>query len=145
MKCILLMASLSVMISACASIEDKSIPVTTTALQHHNWELTHIDGELIAYSNKHQKPRLEIGENFTANGMAGCNNFFGQATLNENAEFRIEKMALTRKMCPEAEMIIERVMAETLSVWSEITLTPDSLTIKSPAHELILKLRDWVN
>lgn len=145
MKRIMPVVTLSVLMNACASIEEKSASVTVKNLQHHNWELTHIDGELISVQNKHQKPRLEIGEHFTANGMAGCNNFFGQAALNESGAFRIEKMGLTRKMCPEAEMKIEQVMTETLSVWSEITLTTDGLTIKSPAHELTLKLRDWVH
>lgn len=145
MKRILPVVTLSVLMSACASIEEKSASVTVKDLQHHNWELTHIDGELISVPNKHQKPRLEIGEHFTANGMAGCNNFFGQAALNESGAFRIEKMGLTRKMCPEAEMQIEQVMTETLSSWSEITLTPENLILKSPAHELTLRLRDWVN
>ena len=144
MKRILWLVALSVLFSACATVDDKSMPVTVKALQHHNWELTHINGEEVVLSALRNKPRLEIGENFTANGMAGCNNFFGQAELNEHGMFRVEKMALTRKMCPEAEMKIERVMAETLSVWSKITLTPDSLTIKGPAHELTLRLRDWV-
>ncbi|MFD2230761.1 META domain-containing protein [Alkalimarinus sediminis] len=145
MKRILSVVTLSVLMSACASIEEESNSVTVKALQHHNWELTHIDGELISVPNKQQKPRLEIGEHFTANGMAGCNNFFGQAALNENGAFRIEKMGLTRKMCPEADMKIEQVMTEVLSSWSEITLTPKNMILKSPTHELTLKLRDWVN
>lgn len=145
MKRILLVVTLSGLFTACASIENNSSLVTEKELQHHNWELTHIDGEVISFSREAQKPRLEIGENFTANGMAGCNKFFGQAALNEGGEFRIEKMGMTRKMCPEAEMQIEQVMTETLSAWSKITLTPENLTLKSSAHMLTFKLRDWVN
>ncbi|UZE94887.1 META domain-containing protein [Alkalimarinus alittae] len=144
MKRILIAVALTTLFTACATVDDKSVAVTVKSLQHHNWELTHVDGNTITYPEKTQKPRLEIGENFTANGLAGCNNFFGQAELNESGEFRIDKMAITKKMCSPSEMGIEQVMAETLSSWSQIILTPENLTLKGENHELRLKLRDWM-
>jgi heat shock protein HslJ len=117
--------------------------ITAQDLQHHNWQLVQIDGKNIA-AEERQAPRLEIGENLTANGNAGCNNFFGQAELKDN-QLRIEKMGMTMKMCMEDQMKIEKVMSETLSDWSDITLTNEGLVLKNADHELTFELRDWVN
>jgi heat shock protein HslJ len=80
----------------------------------------------------------------TANGNAGCNNFFGQAELNDN-QFRIEKMGMTMKMCDDASMGTEMAMSQVLTNWSDMTLTKDSLELKNDAHTLTFTLRDWVN
>ncbi|WP_250657744.1 META domain-containing protein [Alkalimarinus coralli] len=135
----------SFLVAACSTYDYSPIPVSVKALQHHNWELTHIDGKEIPVHKSHQRPRLEIGENFTANGLAGCNSFFGQASLRQGKEFRIEKMGLTRKMCPESVMEIEQAVSETLSSWSGISLTKERLTLTGQQHVLRFRLRDWVN
>ena len=135
--------SLPVLMTACASNGDNVKEITAQDLQHHNWQLVQIDGKNIA-AEERQAPRLEIGENLTANGNAGCNNFFGQAELKDN-QLRIEKMGMTMKMCMEDQMKIEKVMSETLSDWSDITLTNDGLVLKNADHELTFTLRDWVN
>lgn len=80
----------------------------------------------------------------TANGHAGCNNFFGQGELKDN-KFRIEKMGMTMKMCGEDAMNTEMTMSQVLTEWSDITLTKDSLELKNDAHTLTFTLRDWVN
>lgn len=49
------------------------------------------------------------------------------------------------KMCMEDQMKIENAMTQTLSNWSDITLTKDGLVLKSADHELTFTLRDWVN
>jgi heat shock protein HslJ len=80
----------------------------------------------------------------TANGNAGCNNFFGQGELKDG-QFRIEKMGMTMKMCPGAAMDIESTVSQTLSDWSEITVTQNGLELKGQAHTLTFELKDWVN
>ncbi|MCV3262860.1 META domain-containing protein [Vibrio harveyi] len=144
LKTLVAAISLPVLMTACASNGDNVKEITAQDLQqHHNWQLVQIDGKNIA-AEERQAPRLEIGENLTANGNAGCNNFFGQAELKDN-QLRIEKMGMTMKMCMEDQMKIEKVMSETLSDWSDITLTNDGLVLKNADHELTFTLRDWVN
>ncbi|EEZ82630.1 heat shock protein HslJ [Vibrio alginolyticus 40B] len=130
--------------TACASNGDDVKEITAQDLQHHNWELVQVDGKNIVLDEHQKAARLEIGENLTANGNAGCNNFFGQAELKNN-QLRIEKMGMTMKMCMEDQMKIENAMTQTLSNWSDITLTKDGLVLKSADHELTFTLRDWVN
>ncbi len=144
LKTLVTAISLPVLMTACASNGDDVKEITAQDLQHHNWELVQVDGKNIVLDENQKAARLEIGENLTANGNAGCNNFFGQAELKNN-QLRIEKMGMTMKMCMEDQMKIENAMTQTLSNWSEITLTKDGLVLKNADHELTFTLRDWVN
>ncbi|EPM6961936.1 META domain-containing protein [Vibrio alginolyticus] len=144
LKTLVTAISLPVLMTACASNGDDVKEITAQDLQHHNWELVQVDGKNIVLDEHQKVARLEIGENLTANGNAGCNNFFGQAELKNN-QLRIEKMGMTMKMCMEDQMKIENAMTQTLSNWSDITLTKDGLVLKSADHELTFTLRDWVN
>ncbi len=144
LKTLVTAISLPVLMTACASNGDDVKEITAQDLQHHNWELVQVDGKNIVLDEHQKAARLEIGENLTANGKAGCNNFFGQAELKNN-QLRIEKMGMTMKMCMEDQMKIENAMTQTLSNWSDITLTKDGLVLKSADHELTFTLRDWVN
>lgn len=144
LKTLVAAISLPVLMTACTSNGDNVKEITAQDLQHHNWELVQIDGNKIELTERQKAPRLEIGENLTANGNAGCNNFFGQAELKNN-QLRIEKMGMTMKMCIGDIMNIEKAMSTTLSEWSDITLTKDGLVLKSSEHELTFTLRDWVN
>ncbi|WNW07380.1 META domain-containing protein [Vibrio alginolyticus] len=144
LKTLVTAISLPVLMTACASNGDDVKEITAQDLRHHNWELVQVDGKNIVLDEHQKAARLEIGENLTANGNAGCNNFFGQAELKNN-QLRIEKMGMTMKMCMEDQMKIENAMTQTLSNWSDITLTKDGLVLKSADHELTFTLRDWVN
>ncbi|RJX70169.1 META domain-containing protein [Vibrio sinensis] len=141
-KTLLAAISLPVLMTACASNGDDVKTITAQDLQHHNWQLVSVDGKALPEQALTEAPRLEVGEKMTANGNAGCNNFFGQAELKDN-QFRIEKMALTMKMCMDAEMNVERAFSSTLSNWSDMTLTKDSLVLKNAEHTLTFKLNDW--
>ncbi|EGQ9517916.1 META domain-containing protein [Vibrio parahaemolyticus] len=144
LKTLVTAISLPVLMTACASNGDDVKEITAQDLQHHNWELVQVDGKNIVLDENQKAARLEIGENLTADGNAGCNNFFGQAELKNN-QLRIEKMGMTMKMCMEDQMKIENAMTQTLSNWSDITLTKDGLVLKNADHELTFTLRDWVN
>nr|WP_319536764.1 META domain-containing protein [uncultured Vibrio sp.] len=144
LKTLVAAISLPVLMTACASNGDNVKEITAQDLQHHNWELVQIDGKNLELTERQKAPRLEIGENLTANGNAGCNNFFGQAELKDN-QLRIEKMGMTMKMCVGDIMNVEKAMSATLSDWSDITLTKDGLVLKNADHELTFTLRDWMN
>jgi heat shock protein HslJ len=147
-KALLAAVVLPVLITACSaqnSNSEESVQVITPQdLQHHNWNLAKIDGQMISVEDKSQTPRLEVGENMTVNGNAGCNNYFGQGEL-EDGKFRVKQMGMTMKMCGDDAMNIEMSMSKTLSDWSEMTLTKESLVLKGSEHTLTFKLRDWVN
>ncbi|MGD8112735.1 META domain-containing protein [Vibrio sp. TRT 21S02] len=143
-KTLLAAITLPVLMTACASNGGDVKQITAQDLQHHNWELVSIDGKAIETSERQKAPRLEVGEKMTANGNAGCNNFFGQAELKNN-QFRIEKMGMTMKMCIGDIMDVEQTVANTLMEWSDMTLTKDGLVLKNDAHTLTFKLNDWKN
>lgn len=143
-KTLLAAISLPLIVTACASNGDGEKQITAQDLQHHNWELVSIDGNDIVLAERQTPPRLEVGEKMTANGNAGCNNFFGQAELKDN-QFRIEKMGMTMKMCVGEVMEIEQAFGQTLSDWSDMTLTKETMTLKNTNHTLTFKLSDWKN
>lgn len=143
-KKLLVAISLPVLMTACASSGDNVKQITAQDLQHHNWQLVQIDGKEVTNADKQKAPRLEIGEKMMASGNAGCNNFFGQAELKDN-QFRIEKMGMTMMMCVGDVMDTEQAFSQTLSDWSDITVTKDGLTLKNDVHTLTFTLRDWVN
>ncbi len=126
------------------SVSNAKVEVSAASLQHHNWELTQIDGKSINLPDDFSAPNIEIGESFTANGNAGCNRYFGQAELKGD-QFRIDKMASTMMMCPQEAMELEAVMTAVLGDWSTITLTKQELKLKNNKYTLTFKLRDWVN
>ncbi|AIW13792.1 META domain-containing protein [Vibrio europaeus] len=143
-KTLLAAITLPLVVTACASNGDDVKQITAQDLQHHNWELVSIDGEAVVADSRQNPPRLEIGEKMTANGNAGCNNFFGQAELKDN-QFRIEKMGMTMKMCVGDVMDVEQAFGQTLSDWSDMTLTQDTMVLKNDVHTLTFKLNDWKN
>ncbi|EMW7173118.1 META domain-containing protein [Vibrio fluvialis] len=142
-KSLLAAMAMPVLLAACASNGD-DVQITATDLQHHNWQLTQIDGQDIVKNEHYDAPRLEIGEKMMASGNAGCNNFFGQAELKDN-RLRIEKMGMTMKMCIGDVMDNEQAVSQSLMDWNDVTLTKDTLTLKNDVHTLTFTLREWVN
>ncbi|WP_032079942.1 META domain-containing protein [Vibrio fluvialis] len=142
-KSLLAAMAMPVLLAACASNGD-DVQITATDLQHHNWQLTQIDGQDIVKNEHYDAPRLEIGEKMMASGNAGCNNFFGQAELKDN-RLRIEKMGMTMKMCIGDVMDTEQAVSQSLMDWNDVTLTKETLTLKNDIHTLTFTLREWVN
>ncbi|MBL4276696.1 META domain-containing protein [Vibrio fluvialis] len=142
-KSLLAAMAMPVLLAACASNGD-DVQITVTDLQHHNWQLTQIDGQDIVKNEHYDAPRLEIGEKMMASGNAGCNNFFGQAELKDN-RLRIEKMGMTMKMCIGDVMDTEQAVSQSLMDWNDVTLTKETLTLKNDVHTLTFTLREWVN
>ncbi len=133
--------TIPVLISACSSMHRAQIH--TQDLQHHKWELVKIDGKDVILKENEKLPTLEIGENLMANGNAGCNNFFGQGELKDD-RFRIEHIAMTMQMCSDNAMQSEQAVSQTLSNWSDVTLSKETLTLRNDKHTLTYSLSDWV-
>ncbi|MBD1556438.1 META domain-containing protein [Vibrio sp. S9_S30] len=143
MKKQLALIALPVILAACTSNGDASV-VTKEDLQHHHWILAQVDGQDYVQPERGTPPSIEVGEEMTVNGFAGCNGYFGQGELKDG-RFRVDGMGMTMMMCSDEMMNIEQVMSDTLSEWSDITLTDNTLTLKNNKHQVTFKLRDWVN
>ncbi len=145
MKKLLAVTTLPLLLAACQSTGGKDLMTTMISasdLQHHNWVLTQINGNDIVTPGKMQPPHLEIGENLSANGNAGCNNFFGQVEIKEN-KLRIAQMGMTMKMCINNVMKTESTFSKVLSDWSEVSLTKENMTLTNAEYSLTFELSDW--
>lgn len=139
-KSLLAAITLPVLLTACASNGD-DVHISATDLQHHNWQLTQIDGQVIKNNPRLEAPRLEIGDKMMASGNAGCNNFFGKAELEDN-RLRIEKMGMTMKMCIGDVMDTEQAVSQSLSEWNDVTLSGQTMTLTNDVHTLTYTLKD---
>ncbi|GAD79152.1 META domain-containing protein [Vibrio ezurae] len=147
----LLLSACSTMTSNEAAMQNHSkveqsdiLQVNESALQHHHWVLTQIDGKPLTVNEHFNAPTLEVGEKMAANGSAGCNNFFGQSELDGN-NFRIEQIGATMKMCPDDVMLTEMLYLKSLAQWNQLTLTANEMQLKNAEHTLTFTLKDWVN
>ena len=76
-----------------------------------------------------------------ATGHAGCNNFFGQAQLNDN-QLMLKNMGMSQKMCFGDVMKTEKILSRLLSDWSDITLSEEYLELDNGTHTLTFKMND---
>lgn len=135
MKIAILSASV-LLLSACSSTPT----VVSSDLQHHHWNLSAIDGVAISSAIKSD---LEIGEHFTINGLAGCNRFFGSATLEKN-RLVAEPLASTMMACPPPEQAVEDAVMQTLGKGAIVNNTGTELELVGDKHTLTYTLADWM-
>ena len=64
--------ALPVLVTSCAS--HMNTPPTAQDLAHHRWVLVNINGDN-PFDVGDKRATLEIGENLSVNGNAGCNGF----------------------------------------------------------------------
>ncbi|EFP95418.1 META domain-containing protein [Vibrio caribbeanicus] len=138
-KSLLTALALPVLVTSCAS--HMNTPPTAQDLAHHRWVLVNINGDN-PFDVGDKRATLEIGENLSVNGNAGCNGFFGEAELS-GEKFRVKNMAMTRKMCFGDIMDTEQAFSQTLSDWSNIIINKDSMILNGDTHTLTFKLDDW--
>lgn len=124
--------ALPLALTACSSIQK-------TDLQHHHWNLVSIDGQAISADIKSD---LEIGEGFRINGLAGCNRYFGDATL-EGKKLVAPQLATTLMACHGEADTVERAVLNTLQS-AKIVLKPQGLELVGEKHKLVYKLADWM-
>ena len=124
---------------------DKPRIVTEGDLQHHRWVLESINGNRINAERLDNKvPELEIGEQMQASGNAGCNRFFGTATLRED-RFIIDPVATTRMLCQPEQNDIENQFVPLLGQESIISIDADkNLFLKTAETQLKFRLEDRV-
>lgn len=79
---------------------------------------------------KERVPHLTFGEDSTVHGNSGCNSFHGKAAV-EGSTIDFGPPAGTRKMCPEAEMEVERAVLAALDGPATYTIKGSTLTVTS--------------
>ena len=138
-RSILTAIALPALVTSCTN--HINTPPTTEDLAHHRWVLVNINGDTPLESGD-TMVTLEIGENLSVNGNAGCNKFFGKAELS-GEKFRVKNMGMTKMMCFGDVMDIEQAFSQTLSDWSNIIINKDSMILNGDTHTLTFKLDDW--
>ncbi|MBU2979307.1 META domain-containing protein [Alteromonas sp. C1M14] len=105
-------AMATALLSGCAH-EPKT---ATPPVLEGQWQVEDINGKGVI-DNSHLTLLVEGNR---LSGSAGCNNFSGTVTQNQDA-VAVSQMALTRKMCPPALMLQEQGYMQALNQVSKIT------------------------
>ncbi|MFD7854278.1 META domain-containing protein [Streptomyces microflavus] len=79
---------------------------------------------------KERVPHLTFGEDGTVHGNSGCNSFHSKAAV-KGSTIDFGPPAGTRKMCPEAEMEVERAVLAALDGPATYTIKGSTLTVTS--------------
>ncbi|MFD3983600.1 META domain-containing protein [Streptomyces griseus] len=75
-----------------------------------------------------RSPHLTFADDGTVRGNSGCNSFSGKAAV-KGSTIVFGSTAGTRKMCPEAEMTVERAVLAALSGPATYTIKGSTLTL----------------
>ncbi|MGO4999689.1 META domain-containing protein [Oceanisphaera sp. W20_SRM_FM3] len=134
---IAILSASALLLTACSS---GPAEVVNSELQHHHWTLSAIDGVAISSDIKSD---LEVAEHLTINGLAGCNRFFGSASIEKN-RLIAEPLATTMMACSPAEQVVEQAVLETLGKGATINNQGTELTLTGDKHTLTYTLADWM-
>ncbi|MGI9291481.1 MAG: META domain-containing protein [Gammaproteobacteria bacterium] len=130
------------LISACSTTPDKPIEeldasAMANELEDTSWEV------LTIYGNKADAAvaTLQFSADNRVSGATGCNNFSGQATLDDSSlDFGL--LATTRKMCTPALNGQERVYLEALDIITAWQLNGNTLELTDAEDQVIITLTE---
>lgn len=149
MKKLLLSSVALLVIAACSgkgnimTQQDTKIP-SAVDLQHHNYELTAINGKVFETEKGSISPNIEFGQDMNVNGTM-CNNYFGKATLSARGVIRATGMGMTRKFCSDSILNnLDGDIIELLDNGAEIIMSNDGqyIRISNTRISLEFKLAD---
>lgn len=121
---------LCTILSGCAMYGPEPQPELSGA-----WYPEYISGKpVIDYS----PASMEFSNTGKVSGNASCNSFTGSYTLDRNA-LSISKVAITRKLCPEALMEQEQRFIEALDVITSAEIVQGMLELKNALGESVIK------
>ncbi|MDV2856669.1 MULTISPECIES: META domain-containing protein [Oceanimonas] len=129
-------ATTALLLTACSG----GLKVVESDLQHHHWNLTAVNGEAVGADIKSE---LEIGEHFSINGQAGCNRFFGSATLKQGV-LKAEPLATTQMACSPDAQKVEIAVLNTLNKGATVIQDSQQLILKGEEYTLTYQLADWM-
>ena len=129
-------AATALLLTACSG----GLKLVDSDLQHHHWNLVAINGTPV---NPEIKSDLEIAEHFTINGMAGCNRFFGSATLEQN-RLKADPLASTKMACSPDAQQVENAVLQTLGQGATVNNQGQQLVLVGEQYTLTYQLADWM-
>lgn len=117
-------------------------------LQHHRFVLESVNGKPV--QGEHAPMDLSFGEkqpllnNIYLSGTL-CNTFSGMATVT-NGELTATDLAMTRKLCREAQLNqLDATLATMLRQGAQVDLTESQLTLATADQTFIYKLADLIH
>lgn len=134
---IAILSASALLLTACSG---GALKVVDSELMHHHWNLSAINGVAIDSSIKSD---LEIAEHFTINGLAGCNRFFGSASM-QNKQLIADPLASTKMACSPAEQKVEQAVLETLGKGATVNNEGAKLELVGEQYTLTYTLADWM-
>ena len=133
--CEILVASALLFLAACQGATESV--VRADQLINRSWSLESVDGDPVA--DAESRPVLAFGDELKITGLAGCNRFFGQATL-EGERLVSGPLGTTMMACPPPRDELERKVLAVLANGCEIGLQGDRLTLRGSNHTLVYRL-----
>lgn len=130
MKEIIILCALA-LISACANADENLVTI-----KESTWVVEDISGQGVI---DYLQSSIRFENDGTVNGFAGCNNYFGAATLNGNNLY-FGPMGVGRKMCAVAISHQENAFLRALSRVRNYTLTNGILFLNDEDGTTVLRL-----
>ena len=140
-KILMLSAIVAVAISACKSTENTtnqdqesmttkstpSAPFDSTIVEKY-WKLSTLYGQPVTMSDEQEREaHFILKGDGRINGYAGCNTMNGDYQLEEGYRIGFSNIAITKRMCPEADT--EQKFLEALNTADNFSHYGDTLTL----------------
>jgi heat shock protein HslJ len=130
--CEVLIASSLVTLAACQA--GVTSAVEAADLIGRSWNLENVDG--VSLTDTKRRPHIAFADELKISGFAGCNRFFGQATLEEG-RLVTGPVGTTRMACPPPQEDLEQKVLAVLTNGCEIELEGGALTLRGGGHTLV--------
>lgn len=127
---VLLFSAAPFILSACSTVSSKAVELNK--LQQHRWDLISINGEAV---NRDLNSDLEIDTQLKVNGKAGCNRFFGEASIS-GTKVAAPNLATTMMACLNEAQEIEQAVLATLTQGAKVSINNSELTLKGKEFTL---------
>lgn len=120
--------ALGVLVSACQAVPERPQAESPNAVESAalvgSWQL-----QLGADWPLKQLPELQLGEDGSVSGFAGCNRFMGRYTYS-GTYLQLSNLATTRKLCAPVIMNQERILLSQLQQPLTAQRTAKALTLR---------------
>lgn len=114
------------------------LPLNSFQITGKTWQLKYIKGFSEEQLKEHpQLPTMEFdAESQRVSGFAGCNNYFGNYSLNNQGQVNFSELASTKKMCINS-MNLEDAFLQTLDKSEWISVEGRTLNIKDKEEQVL--------
>ncbi|NOU51044.1 META domain-containing protein [Pseudoalteromonas sp. JBTF-M23] len=121
MKSFILYSVIGAFLVGCIS----TTQVGDTQLKHTKWQLSHINGKLVANS----VISIEFIEAMQVAGNGGCNRFFGEGIVRDSS-LKVSHIGMTRKLCDKQTNQQEQMLLKMLQSGVPVLMIENALIFK---------------